>query len=717
MDVLSLLARSSRWYWSGLRLHGTCQMRTTRGSACVAVYGRASNAGWMIMLLAFLLVGKAAKLHQGPFPPSMQQMAVFPAFPQQMMPQCTQLVPRQISQPQPKLSPVQQQGNAFGVQPNKASSPGHGPSSAGVGLYFKMDSLGRYFVEMVLPKSSAEATGVVTKGDILEVVDDTPTQGVSLPQLRDLILGPPGTYVNLNFLREKGGEGFRYDIDLIRGDPMELPGVAEHAAEENALSPGKAASPSFQRTAAHKAQRYAAPERTRPLPPAESQTGDVPKPFGVAPPPTSLDKGQEVDTFKSKYLAEARMHQEAQQEVQLLKNQISSLQKMVAQLQTKATMDLSNPASVLDDEQALQAGYVPKSAYADMKQKVRRLEQQVMEQGTNPSGGDEQIRRMCVMALPAAVSALHSLSEETGHASSATWALVRAEDYVAHLASLHFPLSIPSLVSRIHGTSTEKPDPMACVHDSQDACLAMSVISWDPEGRNMLLRDDRTVGGLLRIVANAQGALPTTAESDRNSFSALDVTPPLICARFAAMTLGNFSLDEGGRQSIVQDPEAIDILVDAIRGDDIDISSFALLCAGNLFMISAARQKVIALGGALDAIFAKLSSAETMTVRFAAGAVRNFASDDACREALTKVRGSVARLQELSRNQNPRVRDHAEHALYNLRMMRPRGPASTLVSTHDLDMSDARLKDSASSSKHEERSALDHIGSNLFGMA
>ena len=50
---------------------------------------------------------------------------------------------------------------------------------------------------------------------------------------------------------------------------------------------------------------------------------------------------------------------------------------------------------------------------------------------------------MCVTALPAAVSALHSLSEEGGHASSATWALVRAEDYVAHLASSRYPLSIP----------------------------------------------------------------------------------------------------------------------------------------------------------------------------------------------------------------------------------------------------------------------------------
>jgi len=43
------------------------------------------------------------------------------------------------------------------------------------------------------------------------------------------------------------------------------------------------------------------------------------------------------------------------------------------------------------------------------------------------------------------------------------------------------------------------------------------------------------------------------------------------------------------------------------------------------------------------------------------------------REAVTKVRGSVAILQELSRNMNPRIRDHAEHALFNLRMLRHGG--------------------------------------------
>ncbi len=44
-------------------------------------------------------------------------------------------------------------------------------------------------------------------------------QGVSLPQLRDMILGKAGSYVNLTFLREKDGESFRYDIELMRGDP------------------------------------------------------------------------------------------------------------------------------------------------------------------------------------------------------------------------------------------------------------------------------------------------------------------------------------------------------------------------------------------------------------------------------------------------------------------------------------------------------------------
>ena len=53
---------------------------------------------------------------------------------------------------------------------------------------------------------------------------------------------------------------------------------------------------------------------------------------------------------------------------------------------------------------------------------------------------------------------------------------------MAHMASLRFPLSIPGLVTRIQPDS-ESFDThySSTVVDVQDACLAMSVISWDPE--------------------------------------------------------------------------------------------------------------------------------------------------------------------------------------------------------------------------------------------
>ena len=99
------------------------------------------------------------------------------------------------------------------------------------------------------------------------------------------------------------------------------------------------------------------------------------------------------------------------------------------------------------------------------------------------------------------------------------------------------------------------------------------------------------------------------------------------------MTLGNFSLDEGthsymavrktvlrcfpgrkgipetivsryvnvctvsgGRLSIVRETNAMKVLVEAISGEDVDRATFALLCAGNLFMIPEARQRFLLVG-------------------------------------------------------------------------------------------------------------------------
>lgn len=493
----------------------------------------------------------------------------------------------------------------------------------------------------------------------------------------------------------------------------------------------------------HTAQRSAAP----PAPARQQDAGpqDTSRPLSVE---------AEREAYKKKYLAEQRMHLEAEQELQSHREQISQLQKMVAQLQAKASME----GLSVDPARALQDGYVPKEdlvsalqrshdlekeiaslkgahaapsaetvprwEYEALERRTLELQEEVKRQlaivNSHQAGPrNDQIERMCVMALPAAVSALHSLSEETGHASSATWALVRAEDYVAHLASSRYPLSIPGLVTSIvkgaesQGQKGEAQDLMS---DVQDSCLAMSVISWDPEGRNMLLRDSRTVAALLQILG--VGAGQAQAFSGDNAFAALNVPPHVICSRFAAMTLGNFSLDEGGRMSIVSNASAMHLLVKAISGNDMDTASFSLLCAGNLFMIPEARQSFLRIPGAVEAMFDKLSSSEAMTTRFAAGAVRNFAADDACRSAVASVKGSLAMLQDLSRHLNPRIRDHAEHALFNMRMTREfvEGGGSIHSTPIESDPGytghNGRLSVSAT-----DRSAVENIGANLFGQA
>ena len=448
---------------------------------------------------------------------------------------------------------------------------------------------------MVLPKSSAEATGVVAKGDILEVVDTQSTEGVSLPQLRDMILGAPGSFVNLTFLREKEGEGFRYDIDLIRGDPNRFNPDESHL--DIAVKMGS--------------QKSVRSVLSSALAPAPAMAKDYPptpllavygEPDAAALMHKLLSVEAECDGYKRTHLAQQHLHTDAERELQNQREQISSLQKIVTEMQAntaKAAVAAAVAVDVgpLDPARALKGGYVPKQDLISAMQRSQMLENELLEaekaagslggdsvpraeyeaivrksndleqelhrqisivQSHETGPGNNQIERMCVMALPAAVSALHSLSEETGHASSATWALVRAEDYVAHLASSRYPLSIPELVNTItnganpQGNEAERHRIMV---DTQDACLAMSVISWDPEGRNMLLCDSRTVPSLLRIVAQSAGIHSKIDTSGNNAWGALQVPAQVVCSRFAAMTLGNFSLDEGGRLSIVRDAD------------------------------------------------------------------------------------------------------------------------------------------------------------------
>jgi hypothetical protein len=103
-----------------------------------------------------------------------------------------------------------------------------------------------------------------------------------------------------------------------------------------------------------------------------------------------------------------------------------------------------------------------------------------------------------------------------------------------------------------------------------------------------------------------------------------------------------------------------------VRGTDAEAASFALLVVGNLCMITEARSQLLEIRGGVESIFRALHSRETQTVRFAVGAVRNFAADEMCRAALLRIGGAREVLEQLTQHPYPRIRDHAAHALANL---------------------------------------------------
>lgn len=261
------------------------------------------------------------------------------------------------------------------------------------------------------------------------------------------------------------------------------------------------------------------------------------------------------------------------------------------------------------------------------------------------------------MALPAVVSALHQLSQDTGHSSSATWALLRAEDYIAHMASTHFPLSVQDLVETLEPTRTQT--------EIHDACLSLAIISWDPEGRKIILFNQSSVSRLVEVLGRGVSEA-SMLSGHTGAGGAPEGSLVSLAARFAAMTLGNLSLDKPGRESIQMAGQAVPRLVEAIRGGEEETASFSLLCVGNLFMLPEARSAFLRCRGSVDGLCAALGSPYVMTIRFAVGAVRNLAADGPSRDAILSVMGAVKRLQDLKEHPQPKIRDHATSALYNL---------------------------------------------------
>ena len=71
---------------------------------------------------------------------------------------------------------------------------------------------------------SASLARAVKQNDILIKVDGNPCLGIALERLRALVLGPQGSHVTMELMRESsaGGQAIYYDIELVRGSPSFL---------------------------------------------------------------------------------------------------------------------------------------------------------------------------------------------------------------------------------------------------------------------------------------------------------------------------------------------------------------------------------------------------------------------------------------------------------------------------------------------------------------
>ena len=76
-------------------------------------------------------------------------------------------------------------------------------ATAGVGLFFvqAQGGFGACEVDEVIPGSSADEQGSIRVGDVLTAVDSRDIRGLSLAQVRDAIVGQPGSLVTLTLNR------------------------------------------------------------------------------------------------------------------------------------------------------------------------------------------------------------------------------------------------------------------------------------------------------------------------------------------------------------------------------------------------------------------------------------------------------------------------------------------------------------------------------------
>lgn len=121
---------------------------------------------------------------------------------------------------------------------------------AGVGVFFQQDPDSHdVFVRSLVPGGSADRCGKILANDVIVSVDGSAVRGRSLQELRDLILGAPGSNISLSFMRgpnpqDPSSTTQNFSVQLMRGSPQYLASLSGPSPAPPASSPPVAVLPS-----------------------------------------------------------------------------------------------------------------------------------------------------------------------------------------------------------------------------------------------------------------------------------------------------------------------------------------------------------------------------------------------------------------------------------------------------------------------------------------
>jgi hypothetical protein len=116
------------------------------------------------------------------------------------------------------------------------------PSIDGVGIVLEFGpDLDHPKVSSLVPGKSAGACGLIKIGDVLMGVDGTSTQKKTFDGIRNMIIGPVGTYVSLSF---QGSDGAYECENLLRGNVHDYRSWSTNASQTTIRTQAPAIAPS-----------------------------------------------------------------------------------------------------------------------------------------------------------------------------------------------------------------------------------------------------------------------------------------------------------------------------------------------------------------------------------------------------------------------------------------------------------------------------------------